>query len=175
MVGEIRDRETAEIAVQASLTGHLVLSTVHTNDALGAITRMRDMKVEPFLLASSLRAVIAQRLVRRLCPACRKPVQSDKSVAALLGFDAGTIVYEPAGCAKCNNTGFTGRIGVFEAVRVDATIRRLINDGGDEAVIARHAFVNAPNLGSAARALVKAGETTAEEAIRISRSEDADG
>ena len=77
MVGEIRDRETAEIAVQASLTGHLVLSTVHTNDAVGAITRMRDMKVEPFLLASTLRAVIAQRLVRRLCPACRAPVAAD--------------------------------------------------------------------------------------------------
>lgn len=175
MIGEIRDRETADIAVQASLTGHLVLSTVHTNDALGAITRMRDMKIEPFLLASSLRAVIAQRLVRRLCEHCRRPVQSDKSVAALLGFDTGTIVYQPAGCAKCNNTGFIGRIGVFEAVRIDATIRRLINDGGDEAVIARHAFVNAPNLGSAARALVKSGQTTAEEAIRISRSEDSDG
>src|SRR3546814_5261705 len=81
MIGEIRDRETAEIAVQASLTGHLVLSTVHTNDAVGAITRMRDMKVEPFLLASTLRAVIAQRLVRRPCPACRQPVQAPQALA----------------------------------------------------------------------------------------------
>ncbi len=171
MVGEIRDRETAEIAVQASLTGHLVLSTVHTNDAVGAITRMRDMKVEPFLLASTLRSVIAQRLVRRLCDECRRPVQADKGVAALLGFDPGTIVYEPGGCDACAKTGFKGRIGVFEAIRVDGTIRRLINDGGDESLIARHAFLNAPSLGSAARALVKSGQTTPEEAIRISRRE----
>jgi general secretion pathway protein E len=171
MVGEIRDRETAEIAVQASLTGHLVLSTVHTNDAVGAITRMRDMKVEPFLLASTLRAVIAQRLVRRLCPHCREPVQAEKSVSALLGFDPGTVVWQARGCSECNGTGYKGRIGVFEAVRVDDTIRRLINDGGDESIIARHAFINAPNLGSAARALVRDGHTTAEEAIRISRRE----
>jgi len=169
MVGEIRDRETSEIAVQASLTGHLVLSTVHTNDAVGAITRMRDMKVEPFLLASTLRAVIAQRLVRRLCQHCREPHQADKSASALLGFDPGTIVYRAKGCGECNGTGYKGRIGVFEAIRVDDTIRRLINDGGDESLIARHAFLNAPNLGSAARALVRDGQTTAEEAIRISR------
>jgi general secretion pathway protein E len=171
MIGEIRDRETAEIAVQASLTGHLVLSTVHTNDAVGAITRMRDMRVEPFLLASTLRAVIAQRLVRRLCQHCREPVQADKSVSALLGFDLGTIVYKAKGCPECSETGFKGRIGVFEAIRIDDTIRRLINDGGDESLIARHAFLNAPNLGSAARALVRDGQTTAEEAIRISRRE----
>ena len=169
MVGEIRDRETAEIAVQASLTGHLVLTTVHTNDAVGAITRMRDMKIEPFLLASTLRAVIAQRLVRRLCPNCRRAVQASTSISALLGVDQGAIVYEAVGCDQCGNTGFKGRIGVFEAIRIDDTIRRLINDGGDEAIIARHAFINAPNLGSAARALVREGLTTPEEAVRISR------
>nr|WP_269454038.1 ATPase, T2SS/T4P/T4SS family [Sphingomonas sp. CCH10-B3] len=171
MVGEIRDRETAEIAVQASLTGHLVLSTVHTNDAIGAITRMRDMKVEPFLLASTLRGVIAQRLVRRLCPSCRRPVQAQGSVSSLLGFDPGAIVYEPVGCDECGGTGFKGRIGVFEAIRIDETIRRLINDGGDEAIIARHAFINAPNLGSAARQMVRDGLTTPEEAVRVSRSD----
>ena len=169
MVGEIRDRETAEIAVQASLTGHLVLSTVHTNDAVGAITRMRDMKVEPFLLASTLRAVIAQRLVRRLCEHCRTPIQADGSMASLLGFDKGTVVYQAMGCEHCNHTGFNGRIGVFEAVRVDETIRKLINDGGDEARISAHAFLHQPNLSSAARGLVKQGLTTAEEGIRISR------
>ncbi|HEX7855972.1 MAG TPA: type II secretion system ATPase GspE [Sphingobium sp.] len=171
MIGEIRDRETAEIAVQASLTGHLVLSTVHTNDAVGAITRMRDMKVEPFLLASTLRAVIAQRLVRRLCHHCRQPVEADKSACALLGFDPGTQIYKASGCDHCNHTGYKGRIGVFEAVRVDDTLRRMINEGGDESLIARHAFLNAPNLSSSARALVRDGETSAEEAIRISRSE----
>lgn len=174
MVGEIRDRETAEIAVQASLTGHLVLSTVHTNDAVGAITRMRDMKIEPFLLASTLRAVLAQRLVRRLCPDCRRPVQASGSVSSLLGFDPGTVIYEPVGCDNCNHTGFKGRIGVFEAIRIDDTIRRLINDGGDEAIIARHAFLNHPNLGSAARKLVREGLTTPEEAVRISRRESVD-
>jgi general secretion pathway protein E len=172
MVGEIRDRETADIAVQAALTGHLVLSTVHTNDALGAITRLRDMKVEPFLLASTLRAVIAQRLVRRLCPECREPVQADGSVASLLGFDRGTVVYKAVGCPHCNGTGYQGRIGVFEAVRIDDALRRLINDGGDEAILARHAFLNHSNLSAAARKLVRAGETTPEEAIRISRRED---
>jgi general secretion pathway protein E len=174
MVGEIRDRETAEIAVQASLTGHLVLSTVHTNDAVGAITRMRDMKVEPFLLASTLRAVIAQRLVRKLCEHCRRPVQASGSVSALLGFDAGAVVYEPVGCEQCQGSGFKGRIGVFEAIRVDETIRRLINDGGDEAIIARHAFLHAQNLGSAARQLVREGLTTPEEAVRVSRRDMAD-
>lgn len=175
MVGEIRDRETAEIAVQASLTGHLVLSTVHTNDAIGAVTRMRDMRVEPFLLASTLRAVIAQRLVRRLCPSCRSPAAAEGGAAALLGFDRGATVYHPVGCGECSQTGFRGRTGVFEALRVDGTVRRLINDGADEVAIARHAFGRAPTLGSAARALVLAGETTVEEAIRVSRREEADG
>ncbi|MBA2466925.1 MAG: Flp pilus assembly complex ATPase component TadA, partial [Sphingomonas sp.] len=155
MVGEIRDRETADIAVQASLTGHLVLSTVHTNDAVGAITRMRDMKVEAFLLASSIRAVIAQRLVRRLCPACRQPVEAEGGMAALLGFDPKATIYRARGCGECVQTGFKGRIGVFEAMRIDSTIRRLINDDADEAEIARHAFRAGPNLASVARSLVE--------------------
>ena len=173
MVGEIRDRETAEIAVQASLTGHLVLSTVHTNDAIGAITRMRDMKVEPFLLASTLRAVIAQRLVRRLCQTCRRPAV-DHGVAALFGIEAGATVYEAVGCAECNHTGFKGRIGVFEAVRVDDTIRRFINDGADETAIAAHAFARTPTLAQAAETLVRRGLTTPEEAIRVSRRDATD-
>jgi general secretion pathway protein E len=174
MVGEIRDRETADIAVQASLTGHLVLSTVHTNDAVGAITRMRDMKIEPFLLASTLRAVVAQRLVRRLCPDCRKPVAASAAVSALLGFEADAIVYESVGCDACSHTGFKGRVGVYEAIRIDDTIRRLINDGGDEVDIARHAYAHAPNLSTAARSLVREGMTTPEEAVRISRRETID-
>ena len=171
MVGEIRDRETADIAVQAALTGHLVLTTVHTNDAIGAVTRLRDMKVEPFLLASTLRAVIAQRLVRRLCSECREPVQCDSRLSALLGFETGTVVFQAHGCDACKQTGYQGRIGVFEAVRVDETIRKIINAGGDEAVLAQHAFMHSPNLASAARKLVRSGETSPEEAIRISRSE----
>ena len=174
MVGEIRDRETAEIAVQASLTGHLVLSTVHTNDAIGAITRMRDMKVEPFLLASTLRAVIAQRLVRRLCPACRRAVRAEGTVATLLGIAPDATVYEANGCGQCGGSGFKGRIGVFEAVRVDDVVRRAINEGADEDTIAAHAFARAPTLASAARGLVEQGVTTAEEAVRVSRRDATD-
>ena len=169
MVGEIRDRETAEIAVQASLTGHLVLSTVHTNDAIGAITRMRDMKVESFLLASTLRAVIAQRLVRRLCPTCRKAVPASDTVAPLLGIAPDAVVYVAQGCEDCNQTGYKGRIGVFEAVRIDDTIRRLINTDGHESDIVAHAFAKSPNLAQSARDLVLSGQTTAEEAVRVSR------
>jgi general secretion pathway protein E len=174
MVGEIRDRETAEIAVQASLTGHLVLSTVHTNDAVGAITRMRDMRVEPFLLASTLRAVIAQRLVRRLCHQCRRPVTASASVVALLGIEPGAVIYEPVGCDQCGGSGYKGRIGVFEAIRVDDAIRRVINEGGDEETIAALAFARASTLGSAARKLVSEGQTTPEEAVRVSRRETLD-
>jgi len=174
MVGEIRDRETAEIAVQASLTGHLVLSTVHTNDAVGAITRMRDMKVEPFLLASTLRAVIAQRLVRRLCPACREPVAARETPAPLLGIAPDATVHAARGCEQCNGSGFRGRVGVYEGVRVDDTVRRLINEGGDEGAIAAHAFRGSPTLADAARAMVLDGTTTAEEAVRVSRRDAAD-
>lgn len=175
MVGEIRDRETADIAVQASLTGHLVLATVHTNDAIGAITRLKDLKVEPFLLASTLRAVVAQRLVRRLCLHCRMAAVADENVARALGIAAGSPIWHAAGCDQCDGSGFKGRIGVFEAIRIDDSIRRLVHDGSDEAMMARHAFHQAPTLAQAARTLVIEGETTVEEAIRIARHEDGDG
>jgi general secretion pathway protein E len=174
MVGEIRDRETADIAVQAALTGHLVLSTVHTNDAIGAITRLRDMKVEPFLIASTLRAVLAQRLVRRLCGECRQPVPAAASLSSLLGIAAGTIVHEPRGCAACGGAGYRGRIGLFEAARVDDEVRRLINAGADESAIEAHAFRAGGTLTAAARALVLDGVTSPEEAVRVSRREAAD-
>ncbi|MFZ4687896.1 MAG: GspE/PulE family protein [Polymorphobacter sp.] len=170
MVGEIRDSETAEIAIQASLTGHLVLSSVHTNDAAGAITRLRDMGIEPFLLASTLRAVIAQRLVRRLCPDCRVAHPADAALAALIGIVPGAPVWEAQGCAACNETGFKGRIGVFEAVRITDEIRRIILDGGDETAITAQAFGASPALAGAARAMVLAGTTTPEEAVRVMRA-----
>jgi general secretion pathway protein E len=174
MVGEIRDRETAEIAVQAALTGHLVLSTVHTNDAIGAITRLRDMKVEPFLIASTVRAVLAQRLVRRLCRECRRPVQAAESLSHLLGIAPGATVHEARGCAACGGGGYKGRVGLFEAVRVDDTIRRLINGGAEESALTGHAFRSSATLATAARALVLDGVTSAEEAIRVSRHESTD-
>lgn len=172
MVGEIRDSETADIAVQAALTGHLVLSSVHTNDAAGAITRLRDFGVEPFLIASTLRAVIAQRLVRRLCE-CAAWAPLDAARAALVQMAECTPVRHPTGCAKCAQTGWQGRTGVFEAIRVTEEIRRLIMAGGDEAAITAAAFRGRANLADAARALVADGITTPEEAARVMRAGDA--
>jgi general secretion pathway protein E len=171
MVGEIRDAETAQIAVQASLTGHLVLSTVHTNDAAGAITRLRDMGIEPFLLASTLRLVAAQRLVRRLCQTCRKPEAATPSIAKLLGLRAGSQVWRPHGCPDCAGGGYVGRVGLYETVRIDDRIRRLIAENGDEAQIAAIACEEGGSLAQEAREAVVAGLTTPEEALRISRQE----
>jgi general secretion pathway protein E len=175
MVGEIRDPETAQIAVQASLTGHLVLSTVHTNDAVGAITRLRDMGVEPFLLASTLRLIVAQRLVRKLCPACRKPEIAEGTFAKLAGVDPGTKLYRAQGCAQCNDTGYSGRLGIYEAVRVDDRIRRLIGERMSEDEIERAAFADSPPLRRAAHAIVLQGITTVEEALRVTRHESGHG
>lgn len=175
MVGEIRDVETAQIAVQASLTGHLVLSTVHTNDAVGAITRLRDMGVEPFLLASTVRAIVAQRLVRRLCPACRKPEAADPATARLAGVAPGSTLFRATGCPACANTGYVGRVGVYEALRVDDRLRRLIVADADESAIAAAAFPHgAGTLQAEARRYVAEGITTVEEALRVARQEAAD-
>lgn len=171
MVGEIRDVETAQIAVQASLTGHLVLSTVHTNDAAGAITRLRDMGVEPFLLASTLRLIVAQRLVRRLCANCRRPEPADATIAALTGIEEGAMIWRPVGCPRCNHTGYAGRVGVYEAIRVDDRIRRLIAENANEVEIARTAFDRSANLTRRARELVLMGATSVEEAVRVTRQD----
>jgi general secretion pathway protein E len=171
MVGEIRDGETAQIAVQASLTGHLVLSTVHTNNAAGAITRLRDMGVEPFLLAATVRVVVAQRLVRRLCPACRTPAAADAATARIAGVPEGQNIWRAAGCSACGQTGYAGRIGVYEAIRIDDRIRRLINEQADEDAITAAAFEKGGTLTDEVRRYVAEGLTTVEEAIRISRQD----
>ncbi|MCK5387253.1 MAG: type II secretion system ATPase GspE, partial [Gammaproteobacteria bacterium] len=134
MVGEIRDLETVQIAVQASLTGHTVFSTLHTNTAVGAITRLRDMGVEPFLLSSSLIGVLAQRLVRILCKECRTPYQPDESECKLLGIpsDNPPTLYLPNGCEKCNQSGYEGRTGIYELIEVDDELKKLIHDGSGE-------------------------------------------
>ena len=172
MVGEIRDGETAQIAVQASLTGHLVLSTVHTNDAAGAITRLRDIGIEPFLLASSLRLVVAQRLLRRLCSDCRTPRSGDALAAAMLGDGFAGTVYEAAGCARCNHTGYAGRLGIHETIAVDERIRRLVAEDAGEDAIAAAAFPHGGRLPDAARDAVVRGLTSLEEAVRVTRQED---
>ena len=173
MVGEIRDVETAQIAVQASLTGHLVLSTVHTNDAAGAVTRLRDMGVEPFLLASTLRLILAQRLVRRLCPDCARDEPVDMATARRFGLKLrpGTPLKRPVGCGTCKQTGYVGRIGVYEAIRVDDTVRRLIVQEADEEAISQAALKPAGGLAASALAAVEAGLTTIEEAIRVTRQD----
>jgi general secretion pathway protein E len=130
MIGEIRDLETAQIAIQASLTGHLVLATIHTNDAVSAITRLIDMGVEPFLLASSLTSVLAQRLVRRLCPQCRQP--DPLPARADSGEPPGRAAWQAVGCAECGQRGYRGRLGIFELLTVDDPLRRLIHERASE-------------------------------------------
>lgn len=170
MVDMLHDRVSAAAAVEAAQAGLLVLAAVPAADAVGAIRQMREWRIEPFHLASTLNAVLAQRLVLRLCPECCEPVQAQGSVSALLGFDRGAIVHAPGGCAACDHSGYAGQIAVFEAIHADPAMRRLINDGGDESILARHAYLSAPNLGSAARALVREGITTPDEAVRLSRN-----
>jgi general secretion pathway protein E len=135
MIGEIRDLETAQIAVQASLTGHLVLATLHTNDAVSAVTRLADMGVEPYLLASSLLGVLAQRLVRCLCPECRKaaaPTPGEAAALERLGGSRIERLYQPVGCAACGQSGYRGRTGIYELVVVDPALLRLIHDQSGE-------------------------------------------
>jgi general secretion pathway protein E len=140
MIGEIRDLETAQIAVQASLTGHLVFATLHTNDAVSAVTRLVDMGVEPFLLASSLIGVGAQRLVRRLCLECRKPFAADATQLRVLGLAPtdGTL-YSAQGCPACKGSGYRGRTGIYELLTVDDDLRRLIHDRASEQTLREHA------------------------------------
>lgn len=173
MVGEIRDVETAQIAVQASLTGHLVLSTVHTNSAVAAIARLRDMGVESYLLASTLSAIVAQRLVRRLCGHCREAYQPDEAEMDLLGLSAGTDVtlYRPKGCGHCKQLGYDGRTGVYEIVVVDEDMRSLIHDDARESVMSGHAFAQRKTLSDHGKALALAGETSLSEVLRVSRDE----
>ena len=158
MVGEIRDRETAEIAVQASLTGHVVLSTVHTNSAAAAVTRLIDMGIEAYLLASSLKLVLAQRLVRRLCSDCKTQNAEGE--------------WQAVGCPSCQNNGYRGRLGIYEILRVDDTIRTMLSNGASEQDIETHAFAQTRMLADTGYELVKAGETTRAEIMRVARMPD---
>lgn len=173
MVGEIRDRETAEIAVQASLTGHLVLSTLHTNTAIGAVTRLQDMGVEPFLLSSSLVALMAQRLVRTLCPACKRSDVPDDFEREFLRLAPGEkkIVYRPVGCPVCANTGYKGRTGLYELVVVDDAVRRLIYQGAGEEEITRAAREQGPGIRDDGRRRVLDGATTVQEVLRVTQED----
>jgi type II secretory ATPase GspE/PulE/Tfp pilus assembly ATPase PilB-like protein len=177
MVGEIRDRETADIAIRASLTGHLVFSTLHTNDAPGAITRLIDMGIEPFLVASAIELVLAQRLVRRLCPECAKtqPIGKIKlqESLAILGCnlaEAETIstLRGPVGCDRCRGTGYRGRIGLFEIFRLNDELHELILKRESTRTLTQSARSHGMRtLGQSGWEKVKAGHTTLDEVLRV--------
>ena len=185
MVGEIRDLETAEIAVQASLTGHLVLSTLHTNTAIGAVTRLQDMGVEPFLLSSSLIGVVAQRLVRTLCTHCHGWQAADNEQAKLfteIGIAANATntateklteniinLPKPVGCDKCNNSGFRGRTAIYEVVPIDDTLRRMIHSNTAEYELEEYARQQTPSIRADGLRKVIEGRTTLEEVLRVTK------
>jgi type II secretory ATPase GspE/PulE/Tfp pilus assembly ATPase PilB-like protein len=175
MIGEIRDSETADIAIKASLTGQLVLSTLHTNDAISSITRLIDMGVEPFLVASSLVMLSAQRLCRRLCTKCRKPVEVPKDFLESIGFKdyKDTVFYQAQGCKYCNNTGYYGRIAILEAVMIDDNLREMIirKDPLDEIKKYATQKYGMKTLRDDAYLKVKQEMTSLEEAIRITTEE----
>ncbi len=171
MVGEIRDKETAEIAVQASLTGHLVLSTLHTNTAVGAITRLQDMGIEPFLLSSSLVGVVAQRLVRLLCQHCREPGVPDEAEYARLGASASDdlTMYRAKGCKECRFSGYKGRTGIYEVGIIDEDMRRMMHSNASEMDLEVCMRRHTPGIRADGMNKVLAGVTTLEEVLRVTR------
>ena len=171
MIGEIRDQETASIAVQASITGHLVVSTLHTNSAASTITRLVDMGIEPYLIADSTVGVIAQRLVRRLCPDCKRAKKADAEDLEMLMRkpEEDLTIYEPCGCAKCDGTGFRGRIGVYEIMEVTPQLKHIISKGGEvEAIKAQALKDGMHTLRMSATELVLDGTTSVQEMMRVS-------
>ncbi len=171
MIGEIRDQETASIAVQASITGHLVVSTLHTNSAASTITRLADMGIEPYLIADSTIGVIAQRLVRRLCPECKRKKKADAEELELLQMepDADVTVYEPCGCPRCDGTGFKGRIGVYEIMEVSQPLKSIISKGGTAEDIKNKALEEGMStLRMSATKYVLEGITSVQEMMRVS-------
>jgi type IV pilus assembly protein PilB len=174
MVGEIRDRETANIAIRAALTGHLVFSTLHTNDAPGAVTRLIDMGVEPFLLASSLEAVMAQRLIRTICPNCKESYKPDehliKSLNGSMNIQPDTKFYHGAGCNECGQTGMSGRIGIYELLRITGTLRELIASRPTTEQIIKAAPPDHISMVNDGLTKVLEGVTTPEEIFRVAKS-----
>lgn len=176
MIGEIRDLETAEIAVQASLTGHLVLSTLHTNTALSAVTRLRDMGVESFLLASSVIALMSQRLVRKLCDHCKTPhnLRDDEKELMELGKDTDfSLVCEPKGCEQCNNLGYRGRTGIYEIITMDETLRGMIHRHEPLQDIESYVRPKCPSIRNDGFNRVLLGDTSLAEILRVTTSHNA--
>jgi Type II secretory pathway, ATPase PulE/Tfp pilus assembly pathway, ATPase PilB len=174
MVGEIRDLETAEIAIQAALTGHLVFSTLHTNDAPAAVTRLQDVGCEPYLVSSVLSGVLAQRLVRRICQACRAPDHPDPASLLALGVTdwLGVELFHGKGCDDCRGTGYRGRIGIYELFRITEEARSLIVRKAPAGEIRRHAVAQGMvTLREDAWAKACAGLTTVEEILRVTQED----
>ena len=171
MVGEIRDLETADISVQASLTGHMVFSTLHTNTAISSITRLRDMGVEPFLLSSTVTGVLAQRLVRRLCSSCKVPHTMSASEAKKIGMpdEEGTEIFKSTGCIECNGLGYAGRTGIHELVIINDELQTLIHDGASELELERVARQSTCSILEDGAKKIIAGVTTIEEVLRVCR------
>lgn len=171
MVGEIRDLETAQIAVQASLTGHMVMSSLHTNTAIGSISRLRDMGVEPFLLSSSLIGVLAQRLVRTLCPHCKTPYTASQQELELLEQPSSEAVtlYSASGCEKCHHHGYAGRTGIYELITIDETLRNMIHKGSGEIEMLAHARKFTESIRQDGMRRVLNGDTTIDEIIRVTQ------
>ena len=167
MVGEMRDIETAQIGIQASLTGHLVLSTVHTNSAIAAITRLRDMGIESFLLASSLRTIISQRLVRRLCLNCFYEEEVTNEVSKLFNLKSNQKIRNSKGCNQCSHTGYQGRIAIAECMQVDKELKEMIHNNSSENEIANYVFKDNQSIDQASRDLLINGITSADELIRV--------
>ena len=167
LIGEIRDGETAEIATQSSLTGHLVLSTLHTNTAAGAITRLQDLGVDSFLLASTIRGILSQRLLRKLCPHCKRPSEPNEFNRGLLKLKPGQKVFEANGCEKCNSTGYAGRQALFELVTVDSSLQTLIHENTGEIELEAKIREQVPSIREAGFGLVRDGLTTIEEVLRV--------
>ena len=169
MVGEIRDNETAQIAVQASLTGHLVLSTLHTNSAVGAITRLQDMGIEPFLLSSTLLGVMSQRLVRNLCPHCKTESSISEQELADYGLSSADKIYQFRGCSHCQQTGYRGRSGIYEMIEIDVKLASMIHDGASQSQIESYSHGKSQNLRDDGIRKVILGETTLDEVLRVTR------
>jgi general secretion pathway protein E len=170
MVGEIRDRETAQVAVESAMTGHFVLSTLHTNTAIGAVSRLIDMGVERFLLAPMLVGVVAQRLVRRLCTACRQPDQATDGDAALIeGLAPGDALFRAQGCPACNGQGYRGRSGIYEVVAITREIEAMIHSGASEAELTDAARRDGPGLVADGLRQIRAGITTVADVARVAQ------
>ncbi|WP_294058394.1 type II secretion system ATPase GspE [Sphingomonas sp.] len=173
MVGEIRDQETAQVAVRSSMTGHFVLSTLHTNSAVGSVTRLIDMGVERYLLAPMVVGLCAQRLVRKLCPECRREDTANEADSVLLGgaLKPGKKLWRAVGCPSCNGEGYRGRAGLYEVVAVDEGFQKLVHDGASEAELEAAARKAGPSLLDDGLAKVKSGLTTVDEVARVVRDE----